>query len=413
MPKKAVKLADEELCKKWNDNKNVNPETSRKIKETGAVYKKLAKKCLDDKKEIIKKINASKKIYELFIPYIKRSTVNIIDRINYFIIIKKYLMSIKEKNNCFRLYNINEKTKEIKYRIGKKIILDKNIGTKSNNSIVYLSYFKSNMKYGNKFDKLNKFAVKITNQSKKNRKELEVLSVLTKEVMDFKCPHFPICYGYVECNTDLKSNNSDDYSIVKDKHTNIKLFPKLINKNKKLLIQINELASGDLNDNINSNKNNDLLNTITQLFISIMFFHNTTKSHHTDIHEGNLLFHKINPHGYFHYNIYGIDYYLENKGLLWVIWDFSYITPFTKYININIDYSNLCNIFNNYNNIDKNDYIIIKKIYNSIISKYNNITDISKINDIDKQILDFLLLNVKSFTTIKPSNIINKKPYVI
>ena len=55
MPKKAVKLADEELCKKWNDNKNVNPETSRKIKETGAVYKKLAKKCLDDKKEIIKK----------------------------------------------------------------------------------------------------------------------------------------------------------------------------------------------------------------------------------------------------------------------------------------------------------------------------------------------------------------------
>lgn len=30
-----------------------------------------------------------------------------------------------------------------------------------------------------------------------------------------------------------------------------------------------------------------------------------------------------------------------------------------------------------------------------------------------KQILDFLLLNVKSFTTIKPVNIINKKPYTI
>ena len=50
-----------------------------------------------------------------------------------------------------------------------------------------------------------------------------------------------------------------------------------------------------------------------------------------------------------------------------------------------------------------------KKNYNTVISKYNNITDINKINNIDKQILDFLLLNVKSFTTIKPSNIINKK----
>ena len=411
MPKKAVKLPDKELCNKWIDNKNVNPETLRKIKETGAVYKKLAKKCFDNHQ---KKLNASKKIYKFFIPYIKRSTVNIIDRINYFIIMKKYLMSIKEKNNCFRLYNIDEKIKEIKYRIGKKIILDKNIGTASINGIVYLSHFKSNIKYGTKFDKLNKFAVKITNQSNKNRKELEVLSELTKEVIDFKCPHFPICYGYLECNnTDLKSNNSDDYSIVKDKHTNTKLLPKLINKNKKLLIQINELASGDLNSNINSDKNNDLLNTITQLFISIMFFHNTTKSHHCDIHDGNFLFHKINPGGYFHYNIYGIDYYLENKGLLWVIWDFSYIKPFTKNININIDYSNLCNIFNNYNNIDKNDYLIIKKIYNTVISKYNNITDINKINNIDKLILDFLLINVKSFTTIKPSKIINKKPYVI
>ena len=44
MPKKAVKLPDKELCNKWIDNKNVNPETLRKIKETGAVYKKIAKK---------------------------------------------------------------------------------------------------------------------------------------------------------------------------------------------------------------------------------------------------------------------------------------------------------------------------------------------------------------------------------
>ena len=40
------------------------------------------------------KLKANKKIYKLFVPYIKRTSVNIIDRINY----EKYLMSIKEKN---------------------------------------------------------------------------------------------------------------------------------------------------------------------------------------------------------------------------------------------------------------------------------------------------------------------------
>lgn len=364
---------EKEICDKWLLNKNINPETSRKIKETGQVYKKLAKKCLSD---------------------------NIIDRINYYVIMKTYLMTIKEKNNCFGLYNIDEKTKEIKYRIGKKIILDKNIGNHNNNGIVYLSYFKSNIKNG------PKFAVKITNQSNKNKKELQVLLDLTKEVINFKCPHFPICYGYMECN------NTDDNLIIKDKK---------LNKNKKLFIQINELASGDLNNNILSNENKDLLNTITQLFISIMFFHNITNSLHSDIHEGNFLFHKINKGGYFHYNIYDIDYYLENKGFLWIIWDFSYISPFTKKnkygkiqeTNINYDYLSLCNIFNNYNNINATDYLIIKKLYNQIISKYNNLTDSSILKNIDKQILEFLLLNVSSFTTIKPSNIINKKPFII
>lgn len=90
----------------------------RKIKETGIVYKKLAEKCSDKKKEVkpklslnsnSKKIKAYKKIHKLFIPYINRTTANIIDRINYFLIIKKYIMTIKEKNNCFKINNIDDK----------------------------------------------------------------------------------------------------------------------------------------------------------------------------------------------------------------------------------------------------------------------------------------------------------------
>jgi hypothetical protein len=130
-------LNQKDICDKWLKNKTINPETSRKIKENGTVYKELEKKCslnpLNQIKEIkissdksfktartsfsksenseTKRINAVKKIHKLFIPYVNRISANIIDRINYYIIMKKYLLTIKENNNCVRLYNIDKDTK--------------------------------------------------------------------------------------------------------------------------------------------------------------------------------------------------------------------------------------------------------------------------------------------------------------
>ncbi len=45
-----------------------------------------------------------------------------------------------------------------------------------------------------------------------------------------------------------------------------------------------------------------------------MFFYQETKYFHYDSHWGNFLYHKIKPGGYFHYNIFGNDYYIENYG---------------------------------------------------------------------------------------------------
>ena len=42
---KNKKLTKKDLCDKWLTNKTINPETSRKIKENGDVYKKLEKLC--------------------------------------------------------------------------------------------------------------------------------------------------------------------------------------------------------------------------------------------------------------------------------------------------------------------------------------------------------------------------------
>jgi hypothetical protein len=449
--KKNIKLNQKEICDKWHKNKTINPQTLRKIKKNGPVFKELEKKCSlkssdksfksfksepksSDKsfksfksEEIIssntKKIAAVKKIHKLFIPYIKRTSINIIDRINYYLIIKKYLLSIKETKNCVRLYNIDEKTNKPIYRVGNKIILDKQIGSLSAYGIAFLSHFKSNNKKGTTFDKLNKFAVKITNQGKDNKKEIKILEDLTKLVIDFKCPHFPISYGSLRCNNArVKSENPDDYSIVKDKHKVKKLFPNLINKNKSLLIQINELASGDLKNFLKSNNNNDKLNVLTQLLLSIMFFHNYTNSYHCDTHTGNFLYHKINPGGYLHYNLYGKDYYLENQGHLWVIWDFGIVQPFlennnygpaNKNISVNYDFSIILDRLHLYeNSITPNEFAIIE-LLEKLIRTYNVYTDPKYLKNIHKEILIILSKNVSSFTTIKPSNIINKKPYII
>ena len=61
-----------------------------------------------------------------------------------------------------------------------------------------------------------------------------------------------------------------------------------------------------------------------------MFFHKYINAFHNDAHAGNFLYHRIKPGGYFHYNIYGQDFYLENIGFLWVIWDFGLIQPFSN-----------------------------------------------------------------------------------
>ena len=439
-PKKDVKITQKELCDKWLINKNINPETSRKIKENGEVYKKLEKLCsvkssssfktasvksssLSFKTAVSefsdeKKIKAFKKIHKLFIPYIKRISANIIDRINYYNIMEKYLLSIKETKNCLRLYNIDSKTNKPIYRVGTKIILDKQIGSESVYGIVFLAHFKSNVKYGTKFDKLNKFAVKITNQTNSNKKEILILEKLTQEVKNLKCPHFPISYGSLRCNNSrAKSNNSDDYSIVKDKHKKKKLFPKLVNDNKSLLIQLNELASGDLNYNLTSRENTDIFNTITQILISIMFFQDRMQSYHRDTHAGNFLYHKIKPGGYFHYNIYGKDYYLENKGYLWVIWDFGLAKSFSETtISINYDHKLIIHSIDyyiyNYKLLSSNEYKKFELLFN-LIEKYDNIQNSNLNKNLHNEILDFLIKNVSSFTTIKPSNIINNIPYII
>jgi|694.fasta_scaffold00546_3 hypothetical protein len=433
--KKSLNITDE-LCKKWIKNKNINPETNRKISTTGNIYKQYYKKCRDkddkeDKDDDEKAVNKIKKIFK---PFINRVSANIIDRVNFFIIIKKYINSIQKKNKniCMRLYNFDSKTKKPIYRLGNKIILDKQIGSKSAYGIVYLAHYKYDINYDNKYVKLNKFAIKVINYSENNKIEFKVLKEATKQVLLFHCPHFPITYGLLTCdNKNIKSNYSNPINIKLNKSVinNKDNYPELVNNNISLYYQINELASGDfMNYRITYRSNNIYLsNAISQIYLSLMFFHKYMNAYHNDAHAGNFLFHKIKPGGYFHYNIYGKDYYLENIGYLWVIWDFGLIQPFNnsksinnnkfgkykKKVKITYDYIKPISRIIDNNDLFNTDFTDIISKIKVMLDKYSNNTDISLLSNINNNILNILIKYVSTFTNIKPSNIINKKPYII
>jgi len=338
------------------------------------------------------KDKASNIIKKSLIPYVNRTSINIIDRIRYFVIIRRYINSIKEKENCLSVYkrDIIEVVKkgeksipiyDTKYKIGNKIIADKQIGTKSAYGVIYKGYYLSNTENGTKFDKLNKFAIKISEKNQSNLKEIEILKKLTKIVIDFKCPHFPISYGYLECNKPVK----DD----------LKIFPELTRKNK-IYISLNELANGDLHNIIIARPQiedfqKNIENMFAQCIIAIMFYNHYTKLLHNDPHTGNFLYYKIKPGGYLHYNIYGKDYYLENTGYLMVIWDFGLSKKPTLKDNITKDFKYFFNtqMFYAFWKLKTIDYI---RDLEDIVDRYDRITfnNEEKIKEMYKNILFYL-----------------------
>ena len=376
------------------------------------------------------------------------------NRIKYYRIVHKYIESRKKyQNNCLRLYKYTNSGDYI-YRVGNRVILDKQIGNDSGYGSVFISHYRLNNK---KFGKLFTFATKITDGSSyKNQNEYRVLKDLTDCVIREECPHFPICFGKLEClnQNHIKSSNSKYLS---DRSPSFKSqnklsfeellndLPKNIYNKSNLIITMSELANNDAFQFISLYYNNDKIiwNALVQIMISIMFFHKYTNSHHRDTHNGNFLYHIITPGGYFHYNLYGKDFYLENIGFLWVIWDFGLIQPFSnsKLINNNRygygdpnipiikDYFKIIRsaFMHKSNNGDINDkykfgrditeFIFI--LYDEILKSKFNTTDTSILQDLDMEILRILVNYSDDNNTFKTElytdeDVINvHKPYII
>jgi hypothetical protein len=346
-------------CKLWNENKNINPKTKRPIKETSPIFKKLLKNCGNDNdksndiykivnkfclfnkpksnfkinekdKEIYDKINDLCKIKKLSPVLSSKSVIssdkkkkeikiltssykttksiaiNDINKNNK--ILLSYLSNFN-KNNCLELTD-----KQYQYKLNKDILLYKQIGSKSVFGIVYKSKII-------KVNDMPKFVSKIQLSTKEFKRELEIFEKLSEYALKNNICHFPILYAKSTCNNIIRDSNYPE------------LLSKAKNNYKNYSIILYELANGDLNSFINkyaSNLNSKIWKNIyEQLFMSILLFH-SLDLYHGDTHNGNFLYTKIKTGGCFHYKINNIDYYIENIGYKWMIWDYGNANKLSK-----------------------------------------------------------------------------------
>jgi hypothetical protein len=402
----------EVLCK--NKNKICNKKTGRcnKIPDIQIISNKKKSLTTLEKISKLKKIwkkvklnsnnNPKKKAFNIIIkhllPFITK-TFTLKNRI-------KYANEIHK--GMFKDFNLKElKSLNIpadKFKIITKdnyylnnIHLFKKIGSESVYGTIYNVKYKYNKYFYN-------ICGKIMCDTPNNRKEIELIIQATHKTMNNETPHFPIMYfnSFIKKDTNLKNNRI--------------MLPQAITKCNDFIVNFNEIFSGDLKTFLDECKHNNnkyiLINTLEQIFISILTFHIKMKKSHNDCHWGNFLYHKIKPGGYIHYNIYNKDIYIKNYGYLWIIWDYG-----------------LTSELNNYNKYK--DYF---RILHAFISEYdkgwnNNLKyKINRVYDIKKKIINLnsggenenilfdILFSYHTNTYIKPQNneIINlNNPYIL
>lgn len=338
-------------------------------------------------------------------------------------IIRKNLNFKENDNKCVSFYKLDKNGKPI-FRIGNNIILNKNIYQEH----TYLCSFRDK---NQKIFGLNpKNFIYICNLQILNlfsKKDLEIQLKLTRAV--HKCPHFPIIYDYTICKSNDSSFkslygfiNKYVYKFKKNSDSFVKSNSKSISKSKKklpnivmyalenkkdLLINFNEFYDGTLKDFIFKNRDNIKLitNAFIQIHLALLFFYQETGRYHKEYSVEETDYHYIlyDKGGYFHYKIFGKDYYIENLGYLWTINNFSE----SEIINDKKEQYDY-----NYYFLPFQKNYVFKKIY---LNFFNNINkNISNINIFFKNLIDEFIKNKFLLTNRGNNQIINNlSPFVL
>ncbi len=245
---------------------------------------------------------------------------NLDDRYKNFKELFLFFKKIK-KNNCLNYISPN------KFSIEDKITLYKRIGSESSYGINYLSRINN--------ESYNLFASKIQFNNKVSNLEIFLLTKITQYALIYKNPHLPLLYKSIICRNMEKNDRYPNFF----KTNSIRSYN----------ILFNELAAGDLKSFLSSNNDERLWkNAIEQMYMAIATLHSIGIIHN-DTNNGNFLYYKIQPGGCFRYIINGKNYYIENMGYLWVIWDFGVSNRIYRIFDYMYDY-NMTNLFFRHNN---------------------------------------------------------------
>jgi len=316
---------DKKPAKKISPKVKVEKKPAKKISPKVKVEKKPAKKISPKAK--VEKIDKSDK-KKLLYPTVNRVisfmnnpvNANIDSRIKYYDLLLKTLNIDETKNYCLKLYKYDANNNPI-FRIGNKIVLKKQLQGDNAFDIKYLSGFRD------KYNKIFKYVVKITFPTRITNIGISIFKKLTTAILNHKCPHFPILYTVLTCDKEnhndssyIKSSNNKISKTVIDDLNN---YPDIIRKKTNIFI-LYELPTGNLKSFLEKYYMDSLLlkNALVQIYLSLLFFYQETNCFHLSSDWYNFLYHKVKPGGYFHYKIFGEDYYIENLGFLWVISEF-------------------------------------------------------------------------------------------
>jgi hypothetical protein len=260
----------------------------------------------------LKELRKEKKEQKIILSSNKSSSViDIYEKDRY----KKYgkIMDFFKKIKLGRKGCIIPASKDNTYILNNDIGLYKQIGSVSLFGVIYKS-ININKKYSS--DYIPKFVTKIQLFSKTFKSELKILQIIMKIIQKDNIPCIPYIYNIMECD-----------NIVKDDRNPLPL-QKAKKSNKSYSIIIYELANGDLKSFLKKERDYNIWkNCYEQIFMSIFLFRSIIGNHHGDTHTGNFLYRRVKAGGCFCYNINGINYYIENLGYVWMIWDYGNSRP--------------------------------------------------------------------------------------
>jgi hypothetical protein len=157
------------------------------------------------------------------------------------------------------------------------------------------------------FNQEYKFAIKLNYLDGQNltTMETDILQKTTELALSGECVNMPLMYHHSFCENSY---------LVEDSSFQAPNY-----------VIICELADMDLNNFLTKHYGNKIIidNVIVQSVIAIYFLHQLGFIH-DDAHAKNFLVMKVDPGGYFNYEINGRDVQIPNLGYLVLIWDFGY-----------------------------------------------------------------------------------------